>query len=168
MESLTDVRKVAYEILEKAKAILQKEGYLPGYGFVLESSGETIAIELDFSDREAKKRSMQVVGRLAREKKAVAVITVTDSVYRCFPREGEEPAKPLEGPAQAEDFRPDGEPRPCISLDIKVEGQTPNNIMVPYRIDRLGKIEFSAPEEGPIEFVAPEPPLPGDEEGPKD
>jgi hypothetical protein len=168
MESLTDVRKVAYEILEKAKRILQTEGYLPGYGFVLESSGETTAIELDFSDREAKKRSMQLVGQLAREKKAVAVITVTDSTYRVFPPEKNEPRVPIEDPNLAEAFKPDGKPRTCVSIDIKVEGEPTTNIMVPYWRDRLGDIVFGPAEEGPIEFVAPEPPLPEEEAEPVD
>jgi len=168
MESWIDVRAIAYGVLEKFKTGFQEMGYLPPTGLVLEPTGAIAAIELDLSDKEAKKRSMQALGQLAREVKALAVFTIADSEYRVFPPGEKETPQPIEDAERAESLRPDGKPRACICMEIKVEGQTPTIVMVPYRKDMLGKIEFGATEEAPLDFMGPEPPRGDEDEGPKD
>ena len=168
MECPIDVMKVADELLEKGKAILQEKGSLPSTGFVLEMTGRVTVVDLGLHDKEAKNRAMQRLGQLAREVNSIAVFTITDSVYRCFPPEGKEPPPPIEDPARAENLKPDGKPRACISLEIKVPGQTPTIIMVPYRRDRLGKIQFGPHEQAPLDFRGPEPPDSAKDEDLKD
>lgn len=168
MEPLLDVRKVAYELLDSCKAFLQENGYLQPRGVVLEPTGKVTTVELDFSTKESKRCSMQMVGQLARGTMAVAVIMITDSTYRVFPPDGKELRVPIQDPDLAEAYRQDGKPKSCISMDMKVEGQTPTIVMVPYRKDMLGKIEFGETKEAPLDFTGPEPPLPGGDEGPID
>ncbi len=168
MEPSLDVRKVAYELLEERKAFLQENDFLPSYGWVVEPSGRSTAMELDLDNKEARKESRRELRQLARDKKAVAIITITDRTYRVFLPEPGTPLTTFDDPELAEAWNPDGIPKPCVSADIEVEGQTTTNVLVPYWRDKLGSIVFGPAEEGPIEFKGPEPPLPGDEEGPKD
>ena len=158
MQSLFDARKVAYDLLDECKAVLQEKGYLPPFGVVLEPAGKVTPVALDLTDREAKKRSVQVVGQLARDTQAVAVIILTDSTYRVFPREENDPTPPCEDPEFKHSFKPDGKPRNCTSMEIRIQGQTPTIVMVPYWKDIHGNIVVGTPEEGPLDFRGPEPP----------
>lgn len=168
MESSIDVRAIAYGMLEKFKTGFQETGYLPSTGLVLEPTGAITAIELDLSDKAAKKRSMKALGQLGRDVKALAVFTIVDSEYRVFPPGEKDRPQPIDDAERAESFRPDGKPRACIHMEIKVKGQTPTIVMVPYRKDMLGKIEFAATEEAPLDFTGPELPCGEDEEGAPD
>lgn len=158
MESSIDVRAYAYGVLERFKKGLQEMGYLLPTGLVLEPTGRIDAFELDLSNKEAEKQAMERLGRLARETQAVAVFTIKDTSYQVFPREGEEPATRTNDPNQADSFCPDGVPRTCICMEIRVEGQTPTIVMIPYRISEQGKIEFGERAEAPLDFIGPEPP----------
>lgn len=147
---------------------MQEKGYLPPGAVLLEPTGKINAVKLDFRNEEAKKQSMQKLDQLARDKEAAAAITIADTTYRMFPPEGNQLSTPTENPDLAEAYKPDGKPRKCISMDIKVEGQATTNVMVAYWRDILGNIVFGPPEEGPIEFTGPEPPQPEGDEGPMD
>jgi hypothetical protein len=157
METSIDVRAYAYGVLERFKKGFQEMGYLPPTGLVLEPTGKIDAFELDLSSAEAEKLSMERLGQLARETEAIAVFTIKDAVYRVFPKEGEEPAKPTTDSTETHRFRPDGVPRSCICMEIKVEGQTPKIVMIPYRITEQGKFEFGERAEAPLDFAGPEP-----------
>ena len=168
MDSTFDARKIAYELLDVCKEFMQEKGYLPPFGIVMEPAGRLTAVDLNFRSKEAKKHSMQRLRYLAEEVHAAGVVIITDATYRVFPREENDPTPVREDPDFKHFFKPDGEPRPCISMDMKFKGQTTTNVMVPYQKDRDGCIVFGSPEEGPVEFTGREPPLPGDDEDPMD
>jgi hypothetical protein len=168
MESIGDVRKVAYEFLEARKAFLQENEHLPSIAVILEPTGNVNIIEVDLSEKEVGKGSMQEVRELASNSKAVAILTITASTYRVFPPEKKEDAMTFDDPDLAEAWKPDGMPKKCVSMDIKIEGQPTTNVLIPYWRNKLGKIVFGPAEEGPIDYRAPEPPLPGEDPGPMD
>ncbi|MBZ5545511.1 MAG: hypothetical protein LAO07_17835 [Acidobacteriia bacterium] len=156
MESSVDVRKVAYDLLDTCKAFLQEKGYLPPYGVVLDPAGRVSPVALHFSDKEAKKRSMQKLGQLAHDKKAVAVITIFDATYRIFPQERDEASLRGEDPEFPGAFEADGRRKNCVCMEIKVQGETPTIVMIPYWKDGLGNIVLGSPEEAPLDHMGPD------------
>lgn len=164
MEPSLDIRKIANALLEKAKAYFHERGSLPPKGFIVEPSGKLAVVDLDFSSREATKGSQRTLAEEARAMKAVAVFTIRDATYRVFPPDESDPRQAFDDPEQAKFFVPDGKPRTCVSMGIKIPGETEFNVLVPYRRDPFSGIIFGAHEEGPVEFKGPEPPSEEDEE----
>lgn len=163
-----DIREAANAVLEAAKAFLQEHDSLPPKGFVVEPSGNVRGVDLDFSSREAARASRRALEEEARAVNAVAVFTIRDATYRVFPPDVNEPRQAFDDPEQAKFFVPDGKPRTCVSMDIKIPGESEFNVLVPYRRDPFVGIVFGAHEEGPVKFKSHEPPSENDEEWPVD
>jgi hypothetical protein len=163
---MLDVREFAYLKLKEAKETFQRNRALPPVGYLLCAEGIT-AYEFDFGSKEARREAENAFQRDAREKKAIAAITITDSGFQIFPPwEKEKPdIKMTEIPAWQRQAMAAGGGR-CISMDIEVPGQRIINVMVPYSMTKSGDIKFEKAEEQPIDFEGPAPPKSREEEGP--
>ena len=154
MQSSIDVREVAGLLLEGAKSTLREDRSLFPTGVVLEASGKLTVVDLDLPH----KQSAQVLRQVAQDLNAVAIFTITDSAYGVFPPEENARLEPIEDPVLEESLVPDGNERPCICMEIKIEGQVPTIVFVPYRKDDAGQFVFAPRADAPLDFYCPEPP----------
>jgi len=168
MPTVLDVKQYAYEMLEKAKQNLQRDKCLPPVGFLLKGDGTVLVGGLDMRDQEARRRSRNALSQTARNEKAIAIITITDSTFQAFP--AEEKHKSME--SQTEEtprwlLEAQTKPGHCIEMTIEVPRQVTTVVMVPYHKNDRGDFEYEEPDEGPLDFKGPAPPSTEEEEGPE-
>ncbi len=90
---MLDLRKMAREYMEKAKELLVKDGYLTPVVIIV--GAELSLVELCFENEEEKEDAYSQVAALAREKKALACITINDTYMKMLPAKTKEEAEAL-------------------------------------------------------------------------
>jgi hypothetical protein len=161
MRESLDVRKVAETLFAKAKEILQEHGDLTPAGFVLEASGELEVIDLYGPDAAARRERAAEFRQKARRATAVASFTVGQKTYQVF-----DPFRPEEAGKMPAGWLEDRQEHDCIEMRIEAPGQEPKCVIVPFRRQRNGMVEFGEQWEGPEDFKGPAPPSCEGEEGP--
>jgi hypothetical protein len=74
---MTDLKALAYELLREAQQSLQEHGYLNPVAVVI-TPGENLIFDLEFESEEEREEIYAEMMDVAREKNAVAIITVND------------------------------------------------------------------------------------------
>jgi hypothetical protein len=162
MEPSIDVRKIADMVFERAQRYCQEHGVLVRGCFLLTSSGELTVLSREDSDA-AERERCQPFRRMAPESDPVAIFTLRDSRYRCFPRE--DPLRPGEDEGVPDGWIADGKLHDCLNLRIEVPGEKAFCVAAPYHWDEDGTIAFGEASEGAEDFAGPAPPCCASEEG---
>jgi hypothetical protein len=160
MEASIDVRKIAELVFENAKQYYLEQGALPHACFLLSASGELTPLPLEGIDAAERTHWSGALLQPSRESDAVAIFTVRDSRYRCFPHE--DPLRPGDN-SVPEGWIADGSLHDCLNMRIDVRGERAVYIAVPYHRREDGAITFGEPSEGAEDFIGPAPPFAADE-----
>jgi hypothetical protein len=160
MEASMDVREVADLVFENAKQYYLEQGVLPRTCFLLRASGELIALPLDKGRATEGEHCRNSLLQALQESDAVAIFTVRDSRYRCFPHEV--PLRPGER-GVPEGWIADGSLHDCLNMRIEVRGERAVYVAVPYHRHEDGTITFGEHSEGAEDFIGPAPPSAADE-----
>lgn len=146
-KEVLDLRELADWLIDRAKELLSSEGHFEPTGFVLAMTGELACVELDMRNKEARRNSRRGLWALAQKKKAVAVFTVVDCMFRQFEREEQPEVDVLKAGLKSIDWDADPKVKPCIEMEIVVPGEYPTTVLVPYCRDEDGRLQFETPME---------------------
>jgi hypothetical protein len=140
MSSHLDIRRYALELLELSKKFLTEDGSLDPTAFIVTKSGEPILRPLNLEDEPHKTDCFLEIVREAREKEALALITVFVARSDDFQDEEFDEQSYFWGKLEAE-----GASR-CVLLTLS--GPAVNNwvVSVPFH-EQNGQIVFSAQQE---------------------
>jgi hypothetical protein len=146
-KEVLDLRELADWLIDRAKELLSSEGHFEPVGFVLMMTGKLICLGLDMSNKEAGKNSQRELWALAQKKKAVAVFTVVDCMFRQFEKDEQPEVDVLKAGLKSIDWDADPKVKACIEMEIMVPGEYPTTVLVPYCRDENGRLEFETPME---------------------